>query len=362
MTRARAFTIAIASFLLAVSAQASWYDDYDAGINAARQGNWSVVAQKMTAAINGNAKENNRTRTYGAIFINYHPYYYRGVANLNLGRYEQAVSDFERTSGAGELDLGSISDLIGRAKSRLEASNTPAPQPQPQPVPQPQPTRPAPVPVPQPTAPILQPSTPAPPSIDPGLRARASSALNAAKAKLASAQRRKATASPQYGQALSALTDANTRNATARSNDDLNTVIAVAENAGLLADSAVAPGVAAAPPPNLTPVPRPSAATDAVLGEYRPQIRTALENYFAGEFETAARNFEELTRKMPGNGWLWAFLGASQYSVYAFEADETFKAAAIESFRKAKRMRSWKGGLPDKYFSKRIRRVFEGVG
>lgn len=362
MTRARTLTIAIASFLLAVSvAQASWYDDYDAGINAARQGNWSVVAQKMTAAINATPKENNRTRTYGAIFINYHPYYYRGVANLNLGRYEQAISDLEKTSGPGELDLGSIGDLIGRAKSRLEASNnTPAPAPVPQP--QPQPVRPAPVPVPQPSTPILQPSTPAAPSIDPGLRARAASALNAAKAKLAAAQKRKATASPQYGQALSAFTDANTRNATARSNDDLNSVIAVAENAGMLADSAVVAGAPAAPAPNLTPVPRPSAATEAVLADYRPLIRNALENYFAGEFETATRNFEELSRKLPNNGWIWAFLGASQYSVYAFEADETFKASALESFRKAKRMKSWKGGLPDKYFSKRIRRVFDNVG
>jgi tetratricopeptide (TPR) repeat protein len=316
----------------------------------------------MSAAINGNAKENNRTRTYGAIFINYHPYYYRGVANLNLGRYEQAISDFEKTSGPGELDLGSISDLIGRAKSRLEAASTPAPAPAPVPVPQP--VRPAPAPVPQPAAPVPQPATPAVPSIDPGLRARAASALNAAKARLAAAQRRKATASPQYGQALTALTDANTRNATARTNEDLNSVIAVAENAGLLADSAVAAGAPAAAPPVLTPVPRPAAATDAVLADadHRLQIRNALENYFAGEFETATRNFQDLSVKMPTNGWIWAFLGASQYSVYAFEADETFKAAALDSFKKAKKLKSWKGGLPDKYFSKRIRRVFDTVG
>ena len=43
--------------------------DYDAGLNAARAGKWQVVIQRMTAAIAGNPKENDKARTYGAIFI-----------------------------------------------------------------------------------------------------------------------------------------------------------------------------------------------------------------------------------------------------------------------------------------------------
>ena len=65
---------------------------------------------------------------------------------------------------------------------------------------------------------------------------------------------------------------------------------------------------------------------------------------------------------MPKNGWIYAFLGASQYSQYAFEADEKYKAAAMDSFRKAKQYGKWKNGLPEKYFSKRIRRVFASAG
>ena len=87
-------------------------------------------------------------------------------------------------------------------------------------------------------------------------------------------------------------------------------------------------------------------------------MRRALEYYFAGEFEEATHRFQALTRKMPTNGWIHAFLGASQYSQYAFEADEAYRAAALESFRRAKQLRSWKDGLPPKYFSKRIRQVF----
>ncbi|HKO59453.1 MAG TPA: hypothetical protein VJ276_26530 [Thermoanaerobaculia bacterium] len=65
---------------------------------------------------------------------------------------------------------------------------------------------------------------------------------------------------------------------------------------------------------------------------------------------------------MPSNAWIWAFLGASQYSLYAFEADESYRTAAMASFRKAKQLRKWNGGLPDKYFSKRIRAVFANAG
>lgn len=359
MTRVRTLTFAVLTLLAATTAQASWYDDYDDGIAAARAGRWAVVVQKMTSAIKGNANEAAKARTYGAIFINYRPYYYRGIAHLNTGNYAAAIADLERTGGPGELDLGPIGDNLARAKARLADQNTPA-TPEPQPV-RPTPV-PAPVPVPQPVIPTPQPVVPAPPSIDPGLRSRASAAIASAREKLGAAQRRRATASPQYTQALTMVTDANTRAASARSNEDLNAVIAIAENAALLADSATAPGIAPATPPTLTPVPRPTAAADAVLADYKSQLRGALEKYFEGEFEDAARSFEDLSKKLPNNAWIWAFLGASQYSIYAFEADEQYRVSAMESFRKAKRMRSWKGGLPQRYFSRRIRRVFDSAG
>src|SRR3954469_10131787 len=149
MRATRTVTIGFALLLAATAVFASWYDDYDDGLKAARNGQWSAVIQKMTAAINGNGKENDKARTYGAIFINYHPYYYRAVAYLNTGKYEQAIADFERTSGPGPEDLGTIDTLMSRAKENLQqASPPPEPQPQPQP-PAPQPRiTPAPVPVP----------------------------------------------------------------------------------------------------------------------------------------------------------------------------------------------------------------------
>jgi tetratricopeptide (TPR) repeat protein len=356
----RRLTVAVLLLAIATAAVASWYDDYDAGLKAVRAGNWSAVVTSMTAAIRQNPNEGNRVRTYGVDFRNYHPYYYRGVANLNLGKYDQAVADLEKASGPGPENLGSIETLISRAKKESADNNAPAPDPTP--------VRPTPTPVnPTPVNP-----TPAPvvPSIDPALRQRASSALSAARGKLTAAQQRRATASPQYSSAMTMLTDATTRNATAKSNADYDAIIQLAENAGDLADLATGPQVAVTPSPApVTPsptapvIPKSTAATDMVLDDAKRQLRRALENYFAGDFDVASRDFEALTRKLPNNAWIWAFLGASQYSQYAFEADATFKSAAERSFREAKRLRRWgKDGLPSRYFSRRIRRAFDTAG
>jgi len=349
----RTTAIALVVILAATSSfAASWYDDYDAGVTAAKNGQWAVVIQKMTAAIRGNAKENDKAREYGTIFINYHPYYYRGVAYLNTGKYEQAVSDLEQASGPGEENLGSIETLMSRAKTKLaQSSAPPTPEPQPQPVaPQPRVPTPVPVPVPVPVQPVG-------PSIDPGLRQRAAAAINEARAHLASAQKRKAGNTPQYSQATQALADALSRSASARSNDDLTNAIASAGNAVTMADLAPAPG---APP--VVPMPQPTRPTQAsavVLADSARSLRDALESYFQGDFAEASEKFKRLTHDMPNNGYVWAFLGASQYSQYAFEREASDKDAAMESFHKAKSLRPWKGGLPQKYFSKKIRRVFD---
>ncbi len=339
MTRVRIVTGVLCLALSAGVALASWYDDYDAGVNAIRKGQWQLAVQKMTAAINGNAREGDKTRTYGAIFINYHPYYYRGVAHMNLGKYEQAISDFEKTSGPGEENLGSLETLMQRAKTKLaEASEKP---------------------------PVIVTTTTQPPvitgpTIDNALRTRARAALDQAKTHIQAAQQRKATASPQYQSALNAFTDANTRLATAKSNDDLNAVIAAADNVTLLADSATGPSITTTTTTSVatTTQSRTGQATQLALADTSRRLRRALESYFNGDFDEAARGFQALTLDMPKNGWIWAFLGASQYSQYAFEADEMYKASARDSFRKAKTYGKWKDGLPEKYFSKKIRKAF----
>ena len=340
MNRNRTFVALIVAFGFAAGvAQASWYDDYDAGLAAVRKGNWSVAVQKMSAAIKGNPKESDKARTYGVIVINYHPYYYRGVANMNLGKYEEAVSDFEKTSGPGPENLGSLDVLMERAKKQLAAAEEPEARPEPS----------------RPTPAVTQPAVP---QLDPSLRQRANAALAGAKQRIQAAQTRKAGSSPQFSQATSMFSDATVRNANARSNDDLQSVISIAESAGDMADLASAPAAAPAAPAPAVATSRPAVATENVLADYRRQLRGALEHYFNGDFEEATRDFEALSRRLPNNGWIFAFLGASQYSRYAFEADPAYRSAAIKSFQKVKRLRTFKGGLPERYFSRRIRKAF----
>ncbi len=340
-------TLAIAALLWATVSFASWYDDYDAGLDAIRAGNWQLAVQKMTAAINAHANESNRERTYGAIFINYHPYYYRGVAYLNTGKYQQAVADFEKTSGPGADDYGSLDTLMQKAKAKLAEANT-APVPA---KPEPKPPEPKPVAV---------------PAIDAALRTRARTALDSAKSEIDKARARNATDSPDYQKALTSYQDANLRWANAKSNDDLNAVLAQADNITLLAESAH--GAAAPQPvpgrsgPDYATPPihgRVPGAEGKTLEETRLRLRTALESYFNGDFDEAEQRFRALTQELPKNGWVWAFLGASQYSQYAFEGEQSYKASAMESFRKAKTFGKWKDGLPDKYFSRKIRKAFK---
>jgi tetratricopeptide (TPR) repeat protein len=364
MTR-RTLAVALLTLALFASvAEASWYDDYDAGLAAAKKGRWNDVVAKMSAAIKGNGKEGDRVRTYGMLTINYHPYYYRGVAYLQTGRYDEAIADLERTSGPGPENLGSLDTLMDRAKKMQAAASEPEPEPA---RPEPAAVRPAPT-VTATTPPVTTPpvTVPAVPQADPALRQRAAAAINEAKQKLAQAQQRRATGSPQFIEAQNALTEAVRRNRDARTNDDFNAVIQSASSAGDFADLANAPAAAVPTLATTTPtplnpapvVPRPSAATTVVIDEHADEVRQALEQYFAGEFEEAAKRFEQLTRKMPNNGWIYAFLGASLYSRYAFEADDAYRLGALKAFSEAKRLRKWTGGLPEKYFSKRIRKAF----
>jgi len=333
--------LAIVLLAIATTALASWYDDYNEGVKAVATGRWQVVIQKMTAAIAGNSKENDNARTYGNIFINYHPYYYRGLAYLRTGKYEQAISDFEKTSGPGEIDRGSIENLIQEAKMKQAAGNVGTTTTEP----------------------------PPPPAIDPELRQRVNVAVNAAEQTISGARNRNAASAPQYQQAVTALVDAKQRATTAKTNDELRAALASAESAKTYADLATPPVIPPTPPTGttsttataITTTSKPFVATGDVLRDTATRVRHALESYFSGEFDTASAQFTSLSKEMPKNGWIWAFLGASQYSQYAFEADEAYKSKAIQSFRKAKQYRTWKNGLPQKYFSRRIRKVFESA-
>jgi len=342
----RVLTAVVICALSAGVALGSWYDDYDAGLNAIKAGNWRVAVDKMSAAIAAHPKEGNNERTYGAIFLNYHPYYYRAVAYINLGQYQKAINDLEQTSGPGALDRGSIDTLMAQSKKAMET----------------------PVVVTETKGPVVTTTTqaPPPPAIDAALRNRARAALDEARTHLQSAQQRNATNTNEYQRAQNEYLSANSKWGSAKSNDELNQVLAEADNITFLADSAraITPTTTVATittPTTTARTDKPTEVGTIVLGDTSVRLRKALEDYFSGEFSDAAAAFERLSRDLPRNAWVWAFLGASQYSQYAFEGDDAYKDAAMTSFKKARTYGKFKNGLPDKYFSRRIRNAFKQV-
>ena len=63
MTRRRLITsLVICTAFSAGVALASWYDEYDAGLNAIKAGQWKMAVEKMSAAIAGSRNENNNAR------------------------------------------------------------------------------------------------------------------------------------------------------------------------------------------------------------------------------------------------------------------------------------------------------------
>src|SRR5947209_7388227 len=120
--------------------------------------------------------------------------------------------------------------------------------------------------------------------------------ITSANQSLASARDRKASGSPDYQKAMAALMEANQRSATAKNNDDLQAALASANNAKLLADSAMAPVPVSIPQPLTTTIAsKPNIATGVVLGDTARRVRHALESYFNGDFDEAVSQFHRLS-------------------------------------------------------------------
>ena len=203
------------------------------------------------------------------------------------------------------------------------------------------------------------------PALDPAARQRADAAVSKARQHINAALARHASESSAYKQAAQSLADANLRRATAKTTDEFNQISALAENAAVDADSAQGQVAATPAAPPRAGTPKPAAATEVVLGDAKKRVRHALEQYFDGDFDTAATELDKLAHgDMKTNGMVWAFLGASQYSIYAFEADPQYREAARHSFTRARQLRPSlaKTGLPERYFSKRIRNFFKTTG
>ncbi|HEY0788202.1 MAG TPA: tetratricopeptide repeat protein, partial [Thermoanaerobaculia bacterium] len=309
--------------LLAAPARADWASDYEDGMKAASAGDWARVVAKMTAAINAKPAENARMHTYGTIFIPYHPYYYRGIAYFNLGKYEEAVRDLRKATGEGKVKIGSAESFLTRAETQLAAAQKPAETPQ---VAQ------------QPTQPTQAQPKSATPAIDPNLapaRSAARESIAAAEVKMTAAQRARATSVPEFARAQELLVDARTKATQADTASDWTAVAAIADRAISTFELAVTKSQIAAQQPKGAPAtPAVASATEDALAAKRNEVRRAVQAYFSGEFQESVRAFDRLASRERDNALLWAFLGASHYYNWYLggQRDDAERTAAIEAF------------------------------
>lgn len=325
-----------------------WYDAYAEGIKAARAKNWSVVVQKMNEAIRMKPNEGARERTYGAIFLNYRPYYYRGVANFHLGNFDEALRDLQRTGGAGEVDLGSAESFVGKAEQRLAGNNQRPPDP---------------TPVTTTQATSTQAVTPRPPvpTADPAIetnRRNAERLIAAAEQQRNEAMAREAQgfAAQQFTSAQNLLLQAQTRRSNAETAADWKAVGDLADRAQRGFSLATTTAIAAATKAQTTV----NTVADDVLGPARKRLRDALEDYFNGNFDRAAAGFQGLAGLNVAQ--IYAYLGASHYYSWYLggNVDDKKLAAAKAAFRNARRLNP-RLTLSAKYFSPRVRNFYETV-
>lgn len=336
--------------LVAAPASADWQSDYEDGMKAASAGDWSQVVAKMSAAIAAKPNENAKERPYGTVFIPYHPYYYRGIAYFNLGKFEEAIRDLKKATGQGKVKIGSAESFLGRAETQLAAQKQPeAPQVAQQPPAQ--------------TPPAPTQTRPAAPAADPNLasaRTAARESITAAEKKMAEAQRARASTVPEFGRAQQMLLDARTKATAADTASDWSAVGAIADRAVSTFELAVTKSqIAAQQPKGATPQVA-AAATDDALAARRAEVRRAVQAYFSGEFQESVRAFDRLASRERDNALLWAFLGASHYYNWYLggQRDDGERSAAVEAFRSARR-NSRNLRLDDRYFPSRVREFYQ---
>ncbi len=85
----------------AVFAQIPWYEHYANAREAIAESQWQTAIAELDRAIALRNSPKLEAETYALRFVDYLPYYWRGVANYNLGNWAAAGVDFARAADWG---------------------------------------------------------------------------------------------------------------------------------------------------------------------------------------------------------------------------------------------------------------------
>ncbi len=115
-------TLAVAP---AATAQSSFYDSYELGLRAEKEGRFQDALEHMQKAASQRAAAGRRVKTYGLNFLDvYDPYLHMSRASLELGKLDEAASYLETSRKQGVSPVSEYSALeedLARRKAKKSA-------------------------------------------------------------------------------------------------------------------------------------------------------------------------------------------------------------------------------------------------
>lgn len=94
---------ALLAALMSLSAAADYKDSYSRGLEAAKDGDWAAVRQRMQEAIADNPTAAPRVRLYGQRWEPYVPQFYLGLAAFKQGDCAGALNQWRSAANAGVI-------------------------------------------------------------------------------------------------------------------------------------------------------------------------------------------------------------------------------------------------------------------
>lgn len=123
MRRAAIFAIALFVALPLTAATEKWYDWYNKGVAAVRNGQHKEGADALQRAIAEMPNESTSARA-GNVIITYVPHFWLGIARFNLGDVDGSLREWKLSEQQGAIQntqyLGTLRDWVARASSQKQ--------------------------------------------------------------------------------------------------------------------------------------------------------------------------------------------------------------------------------------------------
>lgn len=101
--------------------QSQWYDYYGNARESIADANWADAVAQLDRAIELRDSPKLEVETYSLRFIDYLPYFWRGVAQFNLGKIAAAQTDFARSEDWGVVNSSSYRNNFLRYRRLIES-------------------------------------------------------------------------------------------------------------------------------------------------------------------------------------------------------------------------------------------------